>query len=331
MTNIEISLIRIDGGTQSRAALDDDVVNEYSRAIRDGTDFPPVVLFFDGKQHWLADGFHRFHAYKQAGAKGIAAEIRMGTVRDAKAYALGANEDHGLRRTIADRRCAVEMALADEEWGTWSDRKIAAMCKVSHPFVAKVRAEVTGNISSENAERTYTTKHGTTAKMDTAKIGKSEKEKAKAENAAKQAELDRQRDENRAKLDPKLQRRIQAQEDARAIAAKQKQPADDGLSPEDRLTELEEANRLLEEENAALKETVAKFSKMEAEYKAGGFEEIIAGKDEEIRVLETRLYRESEDKASWMKSSKFWKAEAIKLGYSNDVVIDIETGEVVNG
>ncbi|MBN7758954.1 hypothetical protein JYP46_19170 [Nitratireductor aquimarinus] len=162
-----------------------------------------------------------------------------------------------------------------------------------------------------------------------AEAKRAEKEKAKAEKAEKQAELDRQREQNAAALPDSIKQHEARKQEA--IAARQRQSSDNGLSPEDRLTELEEANRLLEEENAALKETVAKFSKMEAEYKAGGFEEIIAGKDEEIRVLETRLYRESEDKASWMKSSKFWKAEAIKLGYSNDVVFDIETGEVVNG
>ncbi len=192
--------------------------------------------------------------------------------------------------------------------------------------------EVKGDIPAVAAEAKARAEKGedpAQAAKDIAAKKRAEKAKAKAEKAAKQAELDRQREENAAALPDSIK-----QHEARkreAIAAKQKQPADDGLSLEDRIAELEEANRLLEEENAALKAKVAKFSKMEAEYKAGGFEEIIAGKDEEIRVLETRLYRESEDKASWMKSSKFWKAEAIKLGYSNDVVIDIETGEVVNG
>jgi hypothetical protein len=32
-----------------------------------------------------------------------------------------------------------------------------------------------------------------------------------------------------------------------------------------------------------------------------------------------------------MKTAKFWQAEAIKLGYSRNAEIDIETGEVTNG
>ncbi len=62
-----------------------------------------------------------------------------------------------------------------------------------------------------------------------------------------------------------------------------------------------------------------------------GFEAVIAGKDEEIRVLQTRVYRESEDKVGWKRSADYWKAEALKLGYADKDSIDIATGEFVNG
>lgn len=73
---------------------------------------------------------------------------------------------------------SVMMMLQDEEWGKWSDRAItkwrgyaiAKYTQTSHPFVAKVRLEFTGNISSE---RVYTTKHGTPARTNTSRIGKS--------------------------------------------------------------------------------------------------------------------------------------------------------------
>ena len=51
---------------------------------------------------------------------------------------------------------------------TWSDRKIAEVCSVSHPFVAGVRSSLV-TVTSE--ERTYTTKHGTTSTMKTGRIG----------------------------------------------------------------------------------------------------------------------------------------------------------------
>jgi hypothetical protein len=57
--------------------------------------------------------------------------------------------------------------LEDERWRGWSNREIARCCKVSPPFVAKVRSEVdTVNIYSMeqgSMERAYTTKHGSRA------------------------------------------------------------------------------------------------------------------------------------------------------------------------
>lgn len=52
--------IRIDGGTQSRAELNNTTVDEYTEAMLEGDTFPPIVVFFDGSSYWLADGFHRY-------------------------------------------------------------------------------------------------------------------------------------------------------------------------------------------------------------------------------------------------------------------------------
>ena len=140
MTMIKLNKIRIDGGTQIRVRLSEEAVQEYADAMKEGVKLPPVIVFFDGSEHWLADGFHRFHAHKKISADAIQVEQRPGTRREAVAYSLGANRTHGLRRTNEDKRNAVETALADEEWAQWSDRKIANLCGVTHPFVASVRA-----------------------------------------------------------------------------------------------------------------------------------------------------------------------------------------------
>jgi lysophospholipase L1-like esterase len=136
--NINIKLIRIDGGTQSRVALNQDVVSDYRDALARG-DLPPVVLFFDGSDHWLADGFHRFHAYRTAGKASIPADVRSGTKRDAMLFSFGANGAHGLRRTNDDKRKAVSAMLADAEWSALSDRQIAIHCAVTQPFVSGLR------------------------------------------------------------------------------------------------------------------------------------------------------------------------------------------------
>jgi regulator of replication initiation timing len=107
------------------------------------------------------------------GRVAITAIVKDGTLRDAKLHAAGANGTHGLQRTNADKRHAVTMLLSDPEWVQWSDREIARACRVSHNLVADVRASLTGISASETpVERTYTTRHGTQAAMQTAKIGK---------------------------------------------------------------------------------------------------------------------------------------------------------------
>jgi hypothetical protein len=130
---------------------------------------PPIVVFHDGVDYWLADGFHRHAAHLKAGAADIAADVRKGTKRDAILHSVGANQAHGLRRTNEDKRRAVLTLLNDEEWAKWSDREIARRCAVDHTTVIRHRASLVESTS----ERTYTDKHGNTSTMNTAAIGKS--------------------------------------------------------------------------------------------------------------------------------------------------------------
>jgi len=81
--NVGLEKIRTDGGTQSRVKIDENVVANYADDILNGADFPPVVLFFDDTDYWLADGFHRYFANKRINAPSIKAEVIEGTVRDA--------------------------------------------------------------------------------------------------------------------------------------------------------------------------------------------------------------------------------------------------------
>lgn len=169
-TKLTLSKIRLDGGTQPRAEIDPFVVDDYAAAMNEAAGFPAIVVFYDGKDHWLADGFHRVQAAMKAGLKTLASDVRQGTRRDAVLHSVGANASHGLRRTNADKRRAVETLLRDETWTTWSDNKIAQLCFVHHDTVGKARKELSlANSASET--RTYTTKHGTQATMKTSNIG----------------------------------------------------------------------------------------------------------------------------------------------------------------
>lgn len=142
---IPIHLIRRDGGTQSRAAINPDVVAEYAELMTEtagASPFPAVCVVFDGEAYWLWDGFHRIEAAMRVGFRDIETEIRPGTRRDAVLLSCGANADHGLRRANADKRHAVETLLRDTEWGNWSDREISRRCGVSNNMVSEMRKAI---------------------------------------------------------------------------------------------------------------------------------------------------------------------------------------------
>lgn len=154
---ISLDDIRIDG-TQTRAALDEATVAEYAECYRNRAKMPPLVVFFDGSVHWLAEGFHRYFGLRKIKHdKPVRCEVREGTRRDAIRFGFTANVAHGLRRTNADKRHAVEMALADPEWESWSNSAVAELCGVDDKTVAKVRSERQSgsevpNLTSEETE-----------------------------------------------------------------------------------------------------------------------------------------------------------------------------------
>lgn len=174
MKTINIKTIRIDGGTQSRVEINNEIVTEYAEAIKASAEFPAVVVFNDGVDNWLADGFHRFHAHTQAGKASIDADVRQGTLRDAKLYSFGANGKHGQRPTNADKRKSVSEMLADSEWAAWSQVKIADTCGVSIGFVSKMVHEAASFHGEMIKPATRTVeRNGKTYEQDTSSIGKS--------------------------------------------------------------------------------------------------------------------------------------------------------------
>ncbi|MBW3635792.1 MAG: ParB/RepB/Spo0J family partition protein [Armatimonadetes bacterium] len=136
-----MQLIRCDGGTQSRAFNSEPAIDEYKEAMLRGVEFDPIVVFFDGEDYWLADGFHRVRAARDGEIESLPADVREGTKRDAVLYSVGANAKHGVKRTNDDKRRAVKMLLDDEEWSKNNPQWIADKCGVSHTFVQNVLKE----------------------------------------------------------------------------------------------------------------------------------------------------------------------------------------------
>lgn len=143
MTELPIEQIRIDGGTQPREALNEEHVERCREGVESGQEIPDPVVYYDGKDYWLADGFHRREGHVRAGKKTMLVEVRQGTRREAVLYSVGANAEHSaLPRSAADKRRAVETLLRDEEWGQWNDSEIARRCNVAQSFVHKVRGKL---------------------------------------------------------------------------------------------------------------------------------------------------------------------------------------------
>lgn len=185
---ILIEHIRRDGGTQIRAALDEDTVTEYAEAYRAKTALPALRIFFDGTDNWLVDGFHRVEAAQRAGLKRLPANIENGDRRSAILAACGANKEHGLRRSNADKHRSVETMLRDAEWSGWPDRRIARQCGVSHPMVSEVRAKMTQRVvtvtTSQSAKPAKALKSGQTGEGADAGPGESSPAPEKGDEGA---------------------------------------------------------------------------------------------------------------------------------------------------
>jgi ParB-like nuclease family protein len=146
---IRLERIPTDAAGQTRTKVRDARVREYAAAMIEqladgGLRFPPVILFQDGNDYALADGFHRVLAAAWAGLTEIAAHVHPGSRRDAILFGISANNEHGLPRTKADKRKAVQLLLTDPEWSQWNNREIARRCGVGHTLVNRMRQGASG-------------------------------------------------------------------------------------------------------------------------------------------------------------------------------------------
>ena len=134
-------------------------MDEYVEQLKDSAEFPPVTIFFDGGRHWLADGFHRYYAHRKMNRKEIAADIHEGGQREAILFAVGANCEHGQRRTTMDKHKAIVTMLTNklvakgDDGAPRSDREIARLCKVSHDTVRRARKELSGRVGQIDTKR----------------------------------------------------------------------------------------------------------------------------------------------------------------------------------
>lgn len=149
MKNLPTDGLLLSPDLQMRAALDTETISEYAAAMKAGEAFPPIRVI-EADDGWLVcDGFHRVSAARAAGIASLPCNVTVGTMDDALLLALQANATNGLRRSNADKRRAVSVALA--RWPEKSDRVIAQLCGVNHEMVKPLRPQVAESATSSGA------------------------------------------------------------------------------------------------------------------------------------------------------------------------------------
>jgi len=79
VTLLPVAHITADLGIQMRAEMDQRLRADYAETLRaHGWVFPPVVIYHDGHERLLSEGFHRYAAALDEGLTEISAEVRPG-------------------------------------------------------------------------------------------------------------------------------------------------------------------------------------------------------------------------------------------------------------
>ena len=184
-----ISMIRFHADCQSRVSLDEATVDEYAHRMSEGAVFPPVTVFFDGSDHWLADGFHRYAAAKgvarlrgnEAEAE-IAADVRQGTRTDAVRHALAANAQHGKRREPGDYRKGYDIAVRCGLCEAHDSAAVRELLACSERWARDLTAPERDRLERErNAEAMDRRANGETQAAIAARLGISQQAVAKIE------------------------------------------------------------------------------------------------------------------------------------------------------
>lgn len=150
---IEISIhdIRRDGGTQPRAELDENHIEDLVFALTQGAVFDAILLYFDGINYWLTDGFHRLAATIRRGIDKIKAEVRQGTQQDAQWHSFTVNQHQSLKRSNADKQRAIIGALKHPYGHLKSNKEIARHCGVSETSIKGWRQKLEDNNEIEKS------------------------------------------------------------------------------------------------------------------------------------------------------------------------------------
>jgi hypothetical protein len=179
--NVKLGLIRAEPRWQPRAARDTEHCDDILAAYASGAVLPALdVVALSGGTFALVDGYHRFEPLtilaKRDPKRWGVVDVRVVEIGDESAadwWSLAANRTHGLKRSPADKRRAVTLALAHPNAKTWEHTDIAAHLGVSITLIKEMRAELAQPaprvVANEAAARAVATAVPGESVRDTAK------------------------------------------------------------------------------------------------------------------------------------------------------------------
>lgn len=139
---ISVDDLVLDAGTQSRAAISEETVEDYVEVLAKGTKwpFPEIEVFHDGSRYLVSSGFNRTLAARRHGRASIPCLVYKGTAWDAFLNGIKANRDHGQRPNREDKAYMVDRLL---DAGKHTQQEIADIVGVSLRTVSRISSERT--------------------------------------------------------------------------------------------------------------------------------------------------------------------------------------------
>lgn len=148
--NLATELLVLDSRLQCRTEVPQAIIDEYRDCWKNQVKFPPVQVYQVDDEFLVTDGFCRVMAATIAGKSRVPCEVHQGTFNDALRAACGANSQHGLRRSNADKKRAATIAITN--FPELSSREIAEICGVSHSYIQAMRKPDAKPVTSAVAE-----------------------------------------------------------------------------------------------------------------------------------------------------------------------------------
>jgi hypothetical protein len=90
---IPLQAIKLHTDLQIRKGTDFATVRRYSREMKSGAVFPPILAAKVGMNIYIIDGHHRYEAAVRAGLGALKAIVRTMTLREAIREAFKSNQD----------------------------------------------------------------------------------------------------------------------------------------------------------------------------------------------------------------------------------------------